>query len=114
MTDAQRLRAVRALHTIIYVVMSIGTLAILYAGLTGAQGLWLWIALGLLAIETAVFVVNGLRCPLTASVARYSAGARVSDTYFPESITRHTLKVFGPLLTIGVLLVAARLWLALA
>lgn len=112
MTDAQRLFAVRALHTLIYVVMAIGTLVIVYAGVTGARGPWLWAALGLLAVETVVFVASGLRCPLTATVDRYAGGVPVSDTFFPERLTRHTLAVFGPLLALGVVLVVARLWLA--
>jgi hypothetical protein len=109
MTDAQRLSAVRALHTAIYVVMSVGIFVILFAGVTGRRGLWLWVALGLLALETAVFGAGGMRCPLTGIVDRYASGARVADTYFPERFTRHTLQVFGPLLAVGVTLVVLRL-----
>lgn len=111
MTDLQRLSAARALHTVINVVMSLATFTILYAGVTGVHGPWLSIALILLAIETAIFVANGLRCPLTAIVARYSGDTPVSDTFFPDRLTRHTLRIFGPLLAIGVALLAARLWL---
>lgn len=111
MNDQQRLRAARLVHTSIYVVMTVGILAILWAGVTGRRGPWLWLALGLLSVETLVFTTSGMRCPLTATVRRYSDGAPVSDTYFPERFTRHTLEIFGPLLGLGVALVATRLLL---
>jgi hypothetical protein len=111
MTNAHRLSVVRTLHTVIYVVMCVAIFVVLYAGATGARGWWLWMALALLALETAVFAGSGLRCPLTGAVARYAEGRPVSDTYFPERFTRHTLAIFGPLMAIGVVLIAVRFWL---
>ena len=109
MTNAQRLTAVRALHSLIYLVMCLSIFLVLYAGLTGAKGWWLYPALSLLAVETAVFTLSGLRCPLTATAARYASGRPVSDTFLPERFTRHTLAIFGPPMAIGVALVLARL-----
>lgn len=110
-SDSRRLTLVRALHTLIYVIMASAVFVVLYAGVTDAHGPWLWIALGLVAIESVVFAANGLKCPLTAIVTRYSAGAEISDTFFPASITRYTFAVFGPLILLGVALLAWR-WLA--
>jgi hypothetical protein len=111
-TNAQHLAIVRTLHTAIYVVMVSAIGVVLFAGVTGARGWWLWLSLALLAIETVVFTSSGLRCPLTATVTRFADGDPVSDTYFPERFTRHTLSIFGPLMVIGVILVAVRLALA--
>jgi hypothetical protein len=109
MTDRQRLAIVRGLHTAIYGILAAATLAILYAGLTGVHGAWLWPALALVGVESVVFVAAGLKCPLTALVARYAGKDHpVSDTFLPERLTRHTMRVFGPLVLIGVLLLAAR------
>jgi hypothetical protein len=106
--DARSLALVRALHTVIYVVMASAVFVVLFAGVTGRQGPWLWIALGLVAVESVVFAAAGLRCPLTAVVARYSGGATVSDTFFPARLTRHTFRVFGPLILLGVALLLWR------
>ncbi|MBI1407892.1 MAG: hypothetical protein GC145_17395 [Caulobacter sp.] len=109
MTDPQRLILVRALHTAIYVIMASAVLLVLYAGATGATGPWLWPALGLVAIEVVVFAGSGMKCPLTVIVARYSGERpQVSDTFFPERCTRHTLRVFGPLIVLGLMLLAIR------
>jgi len=109
MSNELKLVMVRAAHTAIYVVMAAASFVTLYAGITGARGLWLWLALALVAIESLVFVANGLRCPLTAVAAKYAGEeASISDTFFPERITRYTFSFFGPLITIALALLAAR------
>jgi hypothetical protein len=86
-TDASWLMLVRSVHTTIYVVMASSVFSVFYAGLVGAHGHWLLVALGLVAIEVAVFVGSGMKCPLTAVAARY--GARPgADTFLPERLTR--------------------------
>lgn len=104
------LAVVRAIHTLIYLVMVTSIFAVLYAGITGVTGVtgpWLWLAAVLLGVESAVFLGNGLRCPLTAAAAHYGAGGG-GDTFLPERITRHTFRVFGPLILIAAALAAAR------
>ena len=111
MTDVHRLALVRGAHTAIYFVMASSVCAIVYAGIVGANRPWLLVALGLVAVEVAVFVGSGMKCPLTAFATKYGA-APGADTFLPERLTRHTLHVFGPLIVIGVLLLMAR-WFGL-
>ena len=113
MTHAQRLTLVRAVHTAIYLVMASASLVVLYAGIAGMRGPWVWAAAGLVGVESLVFAANGLKCPLTAIAVKYGAGNDgLFDTFLPERITRHTFKVFGPIILVGFLLLAARWWLA--
>jgi hypothetical protein len=115
MTDTQRLTLIRAVHTAIYVVMASSSLIVLYAGLTGAHGAWLWVASGLVAIESLIFAASGLKCPLTAIAVKYGATKdRAYDTFLPERLTRHTFAVFGPLILLGFVLLAGRWWLGWA
>jgi len=110
-TDAQRLALVRAVHTVIYLVMAGSVFVVLYAGLSGAHGGWLWAAAALVGVESLVFVGSGMKCPLTAVAVKY--GARASgtfDTFLPERLTRYTFRVFAPLVLLGGLLLAARWW----
>lgn len=111
MTDAQRLMLVRAVHTVIYLVMAGCVFVVLYAGLSGAHGGWLWLAAGLVGAESLVFAASGMKCPLTAVAVKY--GAKVGgtfDTFLPERMTRYTFRVFAPLVLLGFLLLAARWW----
>jgi hypothetical protein len=111
MTDGQRLAAVRAIHTAIYLVMAASTFVLLYGGVTGRSGWWLWAALGLLAVESAVFAGYGFKCPLTAVAVRYGAETgHVFDTFLPERATRYTFRFFGSVMAVGFVLLAAR-WL---
>jgi hypothetical protein len=101
------LTMVRAVHTVIYMVMATSTFVVLYAGATGAMGAWLWLAAALVGVESAVFLGNGFKCPLTAVAARHGAGDG-ADTFLPERITRYTFRVFGPLILIAAALIAVR------
>ena len=104
-----RLGAVRAAHSLIYVVMAGATLLVLFGGLTGASGPWLYASLALVLFEAAVFIGSGMKCPLTAVAVRYGASVDGAwDTWFPERCTRHTLRVFGPLMALGVGLLLIR------
>lgn len=109
MTDHAILTLIRAVHTAIYLVMVAAIFVLLFAGVTGATGLWLWIALGLLAVESAVFAIYGFKCPLTEIAVRYGATTgHVFDTFLPERATRYTFRVFGTLMVIGLVLLVLR------
>jgi hypothetical protein len=109
MTDNQWLALIRALHTTIYLVMAASTFVLLYAGVTGSQGTWLWITLVLLGVEVVVFLGNGMRCPLTALAVRYGAETGyVFDTFLPERATRYTFTFFGTILVVGLGLLVLR------
>ena len=111
MNNAQGLAVLRGVHTAIYLIMAASIFVLIYAGVAGLRGPLLWIPLGLLVTETAVFVGSGMKCPLTAIAVKYGAKhGQVFDTFLPERFTRHTLTIFGPLMAIGCVLVAARWW----
>ena len=108
-TDSQRLTLIRVIHTAIYLVMAAATFVLIYAGVTGAQGVWLWVALTLLAVETVVYLGNGMRCPLTALAVRYGAeNGYVFDTFLPERATRYTFNFFGTVMGVGLALLILR------
>ena len=109
MDRAATLTLIRAVHTAIYLVMAASTLVLVYAGVTGAGGWWLWLALGLLAIESAVFAFYGFKCPLTGLAVQYGAEKGWAfDTFLPERMTRFTFRFFGTLMVLGVVLLALR------
>jgi len=108
-TKAQKLALVRGVHTVIYVVLSAACLALLYAGVTGASGPWLWAVIALVVVECVVFIASGMKCPLTAIAVKYGATPEAGfDTFFPERLTRHTMTLFGPMIVVAFVLLAVR------
>lgn len=109
MNKSCALLLVRWIHTIIYLVMVAAIGVLLHAGITGHAGLWLWISLALLAVESIVFFGNRMRCPLTALAVRYGADkGHAFDTLLPERVTRYTFRFFGTLTVLGLILMILR------
>jgi hypothetical protein len=107
--NAGLLALVRGVHTAIYLVMVASIFVLLYAGMTGYIGFWLWVALGLLAAETVIFLGNGMKCPLTTLAVRYGAEKGYAfDTFLPERITRYTFWFFGSLMLFALVVLAMR------
>lgn len=105
----RRLFLVRGVHTVIYVILASACLLVLHAGIFGWTGPVVWIALGLVAVEVLVFTASGMKCPLTVVAVRYGATPETGyDTFFPETMTRHTARVFTPIIAIGAILVLMR------
>jgi len=109
MQQSRALFWVQLVHTVIYLVMVCAIGALLFAGVSGRQGIWLWISIGLLTIEGLVFFGNGRRCPLTALAVRHGAErGHAFDTFLPEKWTRYTFRFFGTLTVIGFVLMVLR------
>jgi hypothetical protein len=107
MSESTKLRTVMFIHTVIYLAMVVAVLYILYAGISKNHGSLLYVSLGLLAIEGVIFSACGMRCPLTALAKTYGRqGGYVGDSFIPERYARHTFRVFGIILFVGVLLLA--------
>ncbi|PZU01442.1 hypothetical protein [Brevundimonas sp.] len=103
------IEAVRGLHTLIYAVMTGATAMLIFVAITGEALATLSVIGPLLAAEIGLFVMSGLSCPLTTVVNRLAQGqACVPDTYLPERLTRHTFVIFGPVLAVALMLLAAR------
>jgi hypothetical protein len=99
---ACRLRAVKLLHTVVWVVFAGCVVAIpwlTWQGRFGAAAVSAMIVLG----EVVVLWYHRWSCPLTAVAARYTDDRRANfDIYLPEWLARHNQRIFGSLYAIGV------------
>ena len=104
MTDAaaRRLRAIRVLHTAVWVVFAGCIVAIpvlAWQGRFGAVAVLAAMVLG----EVVVLWLNRWSCPLTAVAARYTDDRSANfDIYLPEWLARYNKQIFGPLYVSGV------------
>jgi hypothetical protein len=112
-----RLRAVKLLHTVVWVFFAGSTVAIIVCAAVGALAPAVVFA-AIVGVEVLVLAVNDLQCPLTAPIARYramglQAGVQIddSDLYLvPRWLARHNKLVFGTLYLLGIAITAVR-WL---
>jgi len=60
MQNAHRLAIVRSLHAESVIAMALSKFVLFYGGVISAVGVWLWVAVTLIAIEVVAFVGNGM------------------------------------------------------
>jgi hypothetical protein len=100
--------AIKILHSVIFLVNSSSVLLIFWQGISGHGSRFSNVALAAALSESAVFVVNKGRCPLTDLVEQLGAeDGRVSDIFLPKWFADRIPCIFGPLLVIGL---ALRVW----
>jgi hypothetical protein len=102
--EAAALRRVKLVHTAVWAVFAGSILAIPVAALRG----W-WSAafalIGLVAVECAVLLFNGMSCPLTGVAARYTDDRAANfDIYLPLWLATYNKQIFGTLYVAGVIL----------
>ena len=101
---------IKAFHTLIWLVRATATIYILYAGLTGTSTVWLWLAVGMLVLESVVLVANGWECPLTALARRYTSDRLDNfDIYLSLAIARYNKAIFGSMLVVDLVLLLRNL-----
>jgi polyferredoxin len=101
MSASSYLRAIKALHTAIWLFFVTCILAIPVFGLAEMYHYALWLT-GIVLIEVFVLVFNGWKCPLTGVAARYTDDRHDSfDIYLPEWLARHNKLIFGSIFVVG-------------
>lgn len=105
------LTIIKAVHTAIYAVMVAAIFDIqLYCGISRMLNILLALSIGLVGLEAAVFMGNGMRCPLTDLAQQYGdPKGYVAYTFLPAWLASHTFSVFTSLFVLGLLLVGLRL-----
>jgi hypothetical protein len=101
--------AIKAVHSVIFLVNCAAVVHIFATGLSGRASRWTRLALAAALVESAVFVANRGRCPLTAVVEELGAtSGRVSDIFLPRWFADRIPVIFGPLLVFGLGAMALR------
>ncbi len=94
--------AIKAFHSAIFLVMLSSILWLVWTGITGRRDRGVAVAGALVAVESAVFVVNGGVCPLTPLAERHGAGrGGVSDIFLPDALARTIPFWATPLVVLG-------------
>lgn len=110
MTDNSKLVIIKLIHTLIWVFFNVVIFYLLYAVLTDKIDKWVWICLGLIALETVTLIIFKRVCPVTLVARRYSGSTRHNfDIYLPEWLAKYNKQIYTVIVIIILLLLAWRL-----
>jgi polyferredoxin len=101
---------IKAVHTVVFVVLSACVLCVLYSSVADRITNWTWIAVSLVVVESVVLVSCGWTCPLTILAERMGArrGA-VTDLFLPKWFADRIFPICGTTFLVGIILLALRL-----
>ena len=109
--DRPLLVAIRTVHSAIFLVELGSILWLLVTGLAGRRDRTVAVAAGLVAVESAVFVLNDRVCPLTPLAERHGAvRGSVSDIFLPDVVAR-TIPLWSSALIAIAFALHLRAWL---
>lgn len=105
MADKQKLVAVKALHTFVWLLVESSMIYVVIAGLRGRTDRRVAIAGAIVTGESLVFAANGFRCPLTTVAESLGSGhGSVTDIYLPPWFARNLPALHVPLIALAVVL----------
>lgn len=97
--------ALKAIHTLIWFSVEASMMYVLYKGVRGQSDRRAAIGGAIVAGETAVFLANGARCPLTGLAESLGAeSGSVTDLYLPKWLARNLPVIHVPLVSAAVYL----------
>lgn len=93
---------VKALHTIIFLILLACVLDITQASIRGTFGRRSQIALAAVAVEGAIFAANDRTCPLTELVEDLGAEkGQVTDIFLPDILAKNIFTISMSMLGLG-------------
>ncbi len=110
MTSLSKLRAIRIIHTIIWIFFNVVIFYMLYAVLNNKLDKWLWIGYGLFVVEGIVLWIFRFFCPLTIIARKYSDSTRDNfDIYLPNWLAKYNKLIYISILGLIVLITVYQL-----
>lgn len=111
MTDKTKLVLVKLLHTVIWVFFNIVIFYLLYAAIADKIDIWVWICLGLIALEVIVLLAFKSVCPVTLIAEKYSDSNRANfDIYLPHWLAKYNKKIYSVIVFIALVILVYRLY----
>lgn len=104
MIPANKLVAIKVLHTAIWVVMAAATAYALTASLRDRFDAWFFVSVGLIGGEVLVLAATRFKCPLTTLAERYTEDRGPTfDIYLPRWVAEHNVRIFTAIFVLGLL-----------
>ena len=102
---------VKLFHSAAFIFISLAIVYVWIAIFAGITGWTVALAIGIILLETAIYVGNGLRCPLTKPAQQYSdvrGDDLIADIFLPKWFIPLIPPVCGVLAFAGILVLLVR------
>ena len=81
-----------------------------YAVVSNKIDIWVWIGLGLFALEGITLLLFGMMCPLTVMAKKYSDSTKDNfDIFLPNWLAKYNKLIYTSLFIVAVLILIYRL-----
>lgn len=111
MTDSKKLVLVKILHTVIWVFFNVVIFYLLYAVIQNKIDIWVWICLGLIALEVIILLIFRSVCPVTLLAEKYSDSDRANfDIYLPHWLAKYNKRIYSVIVLIAIIILLYRLY----
>ncbi len=110
MTNENKLKAIKIVHTAIWIFFNIVIFYMLYAVTLGEINRWLWVGYGLIGLESLTLLLFRFYCPLTVLARRYSGSTKDNfDIYLPNWLARYNKRIYTGIMFVILVLTVVRL-----
>jgi len=109
-SDKNKLFWVKTLHTAIWVFFNVVIFYLVYAVIFNKIDKWVWICLGLIAMEGFILLIFRAVCPVTLIARKYSnSQSHNFDIFLPEWLAKHNKSIYTTIVVISVLILIYQL-----
>jgi hypothetical protein len=109
-THRQRLLLIKLLHTLIWIFFNAVIFYLLYAVIVNRIDKWVWISIGLIAVEGLILLVFKNICPVTLIARKYSSSGKDNfDIFLPNWLARYNKQIYTSIVALALIILFARL-----
>ncbi|MBK9980937.1 MAG: hypothetical protein IPP15_00695 [Saprospiraceae bacterium] len=109
MTEKTKLVLVKSIHSLIWVFFNVVIFYLLYAVIADKIDRWVWICIGLIALEGLVLLVFKSICPVTLIARKYSDSTRANfDIYLPNWLAKYNKLIYTIIVGIALVILIIR------
>ena len=105
-----KLSLIKGLHTLIWIFFNVVIFYFLYAVIANKIDKWVWICIGLIALEGIILMIFKNICPVTLIAKNYSQSQKANfDIYLPEWLAKNNKLIYSVIVLIGVVVLIIQL-----
>ena len=106
----KKLIIIKSVHTLVWLFFNAVIFFLFYAVVTNKIDKWVWIGIGLFALEGIVLVLCKMVCPLTIIARKYSNSVKENfDIFLPNWLAKYNKLVYSIFLAIILIILTFRL-----